>query len=56
MTDIQMTILGVSLIGIATMAGSAMVYFFKNTFSEKFTQNILGLCRRRHDCRQCLVH
>ena len=42
MTDIQITILGVSLIGIATMAGSAMVYFFKNTFSEKFNKIFLG--------------
>ncbi len=42
MTDIQMTILGMSLIGIATIAGSAMVYFFKDTFSEKFNKIFLG--------------
>ena len=42
MTDIQITILGVSLIGIMTALGSAMVYFFKNTFSEKFNKIFLG--------------
>jgi ZIP family zinc transporter len=42
MTDLQMTILGMSLIGLMTVAGSAMVYFFKKTFSEKFNKIFLG--------------
>jgi len=42
MTNIQITIFGVSFIFIMTTAGSAMVYFFKKAFSEKFNKIFLG--------------
>jgi len=42
MTNIQITIFGVAFIGIMTTAGSAMVYFFRQKFSEKFNKIFLG--------------
>jgi ZIP family zinc transporter len=42
MTNLQIAIFGVALIFVMTVAGSVMVYFFKNTINEKFNKIFLG--------------
>ncbi len=42
MDNFWFAVIGVALIGVMTIAGSALVFFFKNSFSEKFNKIFLG--------------